>query len=40
MSISNTEWLVNLNYSFTDNYYLYLVMDYLPGGDLMNLLIK
>ena len=37
---SSSEWIVNLKYSFQDEYYLYLVMDYLPGGDLMNLLIK
>ena len=33
------EWIVNLLYSFQDQTYLYLVMDYLAGGDLMNLLI-
>lgn len=37
---SNNPWIVNLKYSFQDDYYLYLVMDYLPGGDLMNLLMK
>ena len=37
---SSNEWIVNLKYSFQDEYYLYLVMDYLPGGDLMNLLMK
>ena len=37
---SSNEWIVNLKYSFQDQYYLYLVMDYLPGGDLMNLLMK
>ena len=39
MTASN-EWIVNLKYSFQDEYYLYLVMDFLPGGDLMNLLMK
>lgn len=33
------EWIVKLLYSFQDQNYLYLVMDYLGGGDLMNLLI-
>jgi len=33
------EWIVNLLYSFQDQNQLYLVMDYLAGGDLMNLLI-
>ena len=37
---SSSEWIVNLRYSFQDEYYLYLVMDFLPGGDLMNLLMK
>ena len=37
---SSNEWIVNLKYSFQDEFYLYLVMDYLPGGDLMNLLMK
>ena len=37
---STNEWIVNLRYSFQDEYYLYLVMDFLPGGDLMNLLMK
>lgn len=33
------EWIVNLLYSFQDQNYLYLVMEYLAGSDLMNLLI-
>lgn len=33
-------WIVNLKYSFQDQNNLYLVMEFLPGGDLMNLLIK
>ena len=33
-------WIVGLKYSFQDDFFLYLVMEYLPGGDLMNLLIK
>ena len=37
---NNNPWIVKLKYSFQDDYYLYLVMDYLPGGDLMNLLMK
>ena len=34
------EWVVRLHYSFQDDSYLYLVMDFMPGGDLMSLLIK
>ena len=37
---SNGIWIVELKSSFTDDKYLYLVMEYLPGGDLMNLLIE
>ena len=33
-------WVVNLKCSFQDTDNLYLVMQYLPGGDLMNLLMK
>ena len=34
------DWVVNLFYSFQDTRYLYLIMEYLGGGDMMNLLIK
>ncbi|WVR09314.1 hypothetical protein IAU60_006379 [Kwoniella sp. DSM 27419] len=37
---SNSPWVVQLFYSFQDSQYLYLVMEYLPGGDLMTMLIK
>lgn len=33
-------WVVGLKCSFQDADNLYLVMEYLPGGDLMNLLMK
>lgn len=33
-------WTVELKYSFQDELYLYLVMDFLPGGDLMTLLMR
>lgn len=36
----NNPWVVGLKCSFQDIENLYLVMEYLPGGDLMNLLIK
>lgn len=35
---AESEWIVSLKYSFQDDEYLYLVMDFLPGGDLMSLL--
>lgn len=36
----NNPWVVGLKCSFQDADNLYLVMEYLPGGDLMNLLMK
>ena len=35
-----SEWIVKLLYSFQDSVCLYLVMEFLPGGDLMTLLIN
>ena len=37
---ADNEWVVKLYYSFQDKHNLYFVMEYIPGGDLMNLLIK
>jgi serine/threonine kinase 38 len=37
---SGNPWIVQLHCSFQDDQYLYLVMEYIPGGDLMNLLVK
>ena len=37
---ADNKWIVDLFSSFTDAENLYLVMEYLPGGDLMNQLIK
>ena len=36
----NSQFIVKLYYSFQDADYLYLILEYLPGGDMMNLLIK
>ncbi|MBN3304706.1 MRCKG kinase, partial [Amia calva] len=33
-------WITNLHYAFQDDKYLYLVMDYYVGGDLLTLLSK
>lgn len=33
-------YVVKLHYSFQDEVYLYLVMEYLPGGDIMTLLMR
>jgi protein-serine/threonine kinase len=40
LTSARTPWVVNLRYSFQDDFFLYLVMDFLPGGDLMSLLMK
>ncbi|KAK9804966.1 hypothetical protein WJX73_005308 [Symbiochloris irregularis] len=34
------QYIVKLHYSFQDETYLYLVMEYLPGGDIMTLLMR
>jgi serine/threonine kinase 38 len=36
----NSQTVVTLYYSFQDEQFLYLVMEYLPGGDVMTLLIR
>lgn len=36
----DNRWLTVLHYSFFDEGHLYMVMEFLPGGDLMSLLIK
>ncbi|KAJ3606450.1 hypothetical protein NHX12_025971, partial [Muraenolepis orangiensis] len=37
---ADNEWVVRLYYSFQDRDHLYFVMDYIPGGDMMSLLIR
>ncbi|KAK0424222.1 hypothetical protein QR680_008555 [Steinernema hermaphroditum] len=34
MAHTNSEWIVRLHYAFQDARFLYMVMEYLPGGDL------
>lgn len=34
------EWITRLQYAFQDRDNLYLVMEYLPGGDLLGLMIR
>lgn len=38
--LQNNPWVVNLFFSFQDQDYLYLIMEYVPGGDMMTMLIK
>lgn len=40
MAHAATDWIVKLHFAFQDNRYLYMVMDYMPGGDLVNLMSK
>ncbi|XP_036354783.1 serine/threonine-protein kinase 38-like [Octopus sinensis] len=37
---ANSCWIVELYYMFQDSLNLYIVMEFLPGGDLMSLLMK
>lgn len=37
---AKNKWIVELKFSFQDENHLYLVMDFLPGGDLMTLLMR
>ena len=38
MAFSESEWIIKLFYAFQDAHYLYMVMEYMPGGDLVNLM--
>ncbi|XP_068208171.1 rho-associated protein kinase 2 isoform X1 [Palaemon carinicauda] len=38
MAHANSEWIVQLHFAFQDHKFLYMVMDYMPGGDLVNLM--
>ncbi|CAF1115190.1 unnamed protein product [Rotaria sordida] len=38
MAFSNSDWIVKLHYAFQDSKNLYMIMDYMPGGDLITLL--
>merc|ERR1719245_1771037 len=35
LSLAKDNWVIGLHYTFQDDLFLYMVMDYLPGGDLM-----
>ncbi|KAM6463387.1 rho-associated protein kinase 2 isoform 4-T4 [Liasis olivaceus] len=38
MAFANSPWVVQLFSAFQDDRYLYMVMEYMPGGDLVNLM--
>ncbi|NWX72986.1 ROCK2 kinase, partial [Alca torda] len=38
MAFANSPWVVQLFCAFQDDKYLYMVMEYMPGGDLVNLM--
>lgn len=38
MAHAKSEWIVQLHFAFQDHKYLYMVMDYMPGGDLVSLM--
>ncbi|XP_070506740.1 rho-associated protein kinase 2 isoform X4 [Chironomus tepperi] len=38
MAHANSDWIVKLHYAFQDNRYLYMIMDYMPGGDIVGLM--
>lgn len=38
MAHAVTDWIVKLHFAFQDDRYLYMVMDYMPGGDLVYLM--
>lgn len=38
MANAASDWIVRLHHAFQDNKYLYILMDYMPGGDLVNLM--
>lgn len=40
LAAADNEWLVKMHFSFQDNTWLYLVMEYCAGGDLMTILMR
>jgi serine/threonine protein kinase len=40
LALADNPWVVKLHFSFQDSVNLHLVMEYLPGGDLMSILMK
>jgi len=40
MAGANSDWITQLHFAFQDPDFLFLVMEYVPGGDLLKLLYK
>jgi len=40
LSKSDNSWIVRMYFSFQDQTYLYIIMEYCPGGDLMSILMR
>jgi len=40
MAHAGSEWIVELHYAFQDANYLYMAMEYMPGGDMVNLMAR
>ena len=40
LAAANNPWIVQLHYSFQSEAHLFLVMEFVPGGDMMTMLIK
>jgi len=40
LGLLQTSWVTDLEYAFQDDDYLYLVMEYLAGGNMLSLLLK
>lgn len=38
MAHAESEWIVKLHYAFQDAKFLYMIMDYMPGGDIVGLM--
>lgn len=38
MAHANSDWIVRMHYAFQDARFLYMVMEFMPGGDLVNLM--
>lgn len=38
--LADNPWVVRMFYSFQDSVNLYLIMEFLPGGDMMTMLIR